>query len=78
MGESSKSGLIKIANEFAAEILIPRDQDPGIASLRSKADVIRLADELKISSGIVAGRFQHLTQKWNYFNGLKSKFQWTA
>jgi len=66
------------ANEFAAEILIPRDRDPKIASLRAKADVILLADELKISPGIVAGRFQRLTQKWNYFNGLKRKFQWTA
>jgi hypothetical protein len=63
MGESSKSGLIKITNEFAAEILIPRDRDPEIASLWAKADVIRLADELKISPGIVAGRFQHLTEK---------------
>jgi Zn-dependent peptidase ImmA (M78 family) len=66
------------ANEFAAEILIPRSRDPEIASLRAKADVIRLADELKISTGIVAGRFQHLTEKWNYFNGLKRKFQWIA
>jgi len=66
------------ANEFAAETLIPRDRDPEIASLKTKADVIRLANELKISPGIVAGRFQHLTQKWSYFNGLKRKFQWAA
>jgi len=66
------------ANEFAADILIPRDRDPEIASLKTKADIIRLANELKISPGIVAGRFQHLTQKWSYFNGLKRKFQWAA
>jgi len=66
------------ANEFAAEILIPRDRDPQIAALRAKADVIRLANELKISPGIVAGRFQRLTKKWNYFNELKHKFQWIA
>jgi len=65
------------ANEFAANILIPRDRDPEIASFRTKEDVIRLANELKISPGIIAGRFQHLTQKWNYFNGLKRKFQWS-
>jgi len=63
MGESSKSGLIKIINEFAAEILIARDRDPEIASLRAKTNVIRLANELKICPGIVAGRFQHLTKK---------------
>jgi HTH-type transcriptional regulator / antitoxin HigA len=66
------------ANEFAADILIPRDRDPEIASLKTKEDIIRLANELKISPGIVAGRFQHLTQKWSYFNGLKRKFQWTT
>ncbi len=66
------------ANEFAAEILIPRSRDPEIASLKAKADVVRLADELKISPGIIAGRFQRLTKKWNYFNGLKRKFQWIA
>jgi len=66
------------ANEFAAETLIPRDRDPQIASLRAKADVIRIANELKISPGIVAGRFQRLTKKWNYFNGLKRKFRWTV
>jgi len=65
------------ANEFAANILIPRDIDPGIASLKTKEDVILLANELKISPGIVAGRFQHLTKKWSYFNGLKRKFQWS-
>jgi len=66
------------ANEFAANILIPRDRDPEIASFRTKEEVIRLANELKISPGIVAGRFQHLTQKWSYFNGLKRKLQWAA
>ena len=66
------------ANEFAAKILIPRDRDPEIASFRAKADVIRLANELKISPGIIAGRFQRLTEKWNYFNGLKRKFQWAS
>jgi HTH-type transcriptional regulator/antitoxin HigA len=66
------------ANEFAADMLIPRDRDPEIASLKTKADIIRLANELKISPGIVAGRFQHLTQKCSYFNGLKRKFQWAT
>jgi hypothetical protein len=78
MGKLSKNGSIKTANEFAAKILIPRDRDPEIASLRAKADVIRLADELKISPGIAAGHFQRLTKKWNYFNVFKRKFQWTA
>ena len=64
------------ANEFATEILIPHERDPEIVLLRAKADVIRLANELQISPGIVVGRFQRLTEKWNYFNGFKRKFQW--
>ncbi len=64
------------ANAFAAEILIPSDRNMEIASLRAKADVIRLAAEFKISPGIVVGRFQRLTEKWNYFNGLKRRFEW--
>jgi len=45
MDESSKSGLIKIANEFAAQIFIPHDQDPGIALLRARADPLMQEDE---------------------------------
>jgi Zn-dependent peptidase ImmA (M78 family) len=64
------------ANEFAAQLLIPRDRDTEIASFRSKADVIRLANELKIFPGIVAGRFQHLTGKWNYFKEFQRRLKW--
>ena len=49
-----------------------------IALLRAKSDVIRLAAELMISPGIVAGRFQRLAEKWNYFNWLKRRFEWVV
>ncbi len=49
-----------------------------LAELPQKNRCVRLADELKISPGIVVGHFQRLTQKWNYFNGLKRKFQWES
>lgn len=65
------------ANDFAAEFLIPPAYDPIIRNLRSKADVIRIAKELQISPGIVAGRFQRLTQKWSYFKGLIKSYCWT-
>ncbi len=57
---------------------MPSDRNLKIASLRAKADVIRLAAELKVSTGIVAGRFQRLTEKWNHFNGFKSRFEWVV
>tara|TARA_B100000959_G_C14993875_1_gene629239 strand:+ start:5979 stop:7058 length:1080 start_codon:yes stop_codon:yes gene_type:complete len=66
------------ANKFAAEILIPRDRERKIAALKSKVDVINIARELGVSPGIVVGRFQRLTKKWNYFNNLKRKFKWAA
>ena len=66
----------KRADAFAAETLIPRRYDSQIAMARSKAGVFRLAAELEISPGIVAGRYQHLTKKWNFFNDLKRKFVW--
>lgn len=64
------------ANEFAAETLIPRKWDDTIASFRSKAEVIALAEKLGLSPGIVAGRYQHLTKKWNFFHDLIRKFEW--
>ncbi|MFP4532702.1 MAG: helix-turn-helix domain-containing protein [Desulfobacterales bacterium] len=64
------------ANEFAAETLIPRKWDKQIKRIRSKAEITQLAKDLDLPPGIVAGRFQHLTGKWNYFNGLIRKFEW--
>ena len=64
------------ANEFAAQFLILRDRDTEIASFRTKAEVVRLANELKISPGIVAGRYQHLTEKWHFFKEFQRSFKW--
>ncbi len=66
----------KKANVFAAQFLIPSTYDRIIRCLKSKADIIRIANELQIAPGIVAGRFQHLTKKWSYFKGLIRSFQW--
>ena len=66
------------ANAFAADFLIPSTYDPVIRSLKSKADVIKVANELQISPGIVAGRFQRLTKKWAHFKGLIRPFYWTT
>ena len=68
----------KKANAFAAEFLIPSKVDPVINRLRSRADVIRMANELQIAPGIVAGRFQRLTKKWSYFKDLIRSFHWAG
>ena len=64
------------ANEYAAEILIPRSWDSTICSITSKRAVIQIARQLGISPGVVGGRYQHLTKKWHFFNELKQKLQW--
>jgi len=68
----------KRANRFAAEYLIPSSYDEEICAYSSRAEIIRLADRLGISRGIVAGRYQYLTGKWHYFNDLIRTFDWKA
>ncbi|MBM4272473.1 MAG: helix-turn-helix domain-containing protein [Deltaproteobacteria bacterium] len=64
------------ANRFAAEYLIPSRYDNEIRIYYSKEEIIRLADKLNISPGIVAGRYQFLTKKWNFFQDLIRTFEW--
>jgi Zn-dependent peptidase ImmA (M78 family) len=66
------------ADDFAAEILIPSRYDPDIKQVRSKSEIITMADELGISPGIVAGRYQFLTGKWNFFKDLIRKLEWAS
>lgn len=65
------------ANDFAAELLISQKWNNRIRFITSKREVQQIASELDIAPGIVVGRYQHLTKKWNYFNELKCKFQWS-
>lgn len=76
-GKSKDSRELR-ADEFSAELLIPSNYNNQISKLRAKVEVLRLAEELQISPGIVVGRFQRLTQKWRLFNGLKRKFIWSG
>ena len=66
------------ADDFAAEMLIPRRFDPAIAQARLAADLESIAQEVGVCPGIVVGRFQHLTHKWTHFNSLKPKFEWVS
>ncbi len=68
----------KRADEFAAETLIPRRYDSDIFGIQSKAEIKRIAEQLHVSPGIVVGRYQHLTHKWNYFNELKRRYDWAT
>ncbi|MDH3348923.1 MAG: helix-turn-helix domain-containing protein [Desulfobulbaceae bacterium] len=65
------------ANQYAAEVLIPRRYNERIKHMVSKKEILEIAKELAIAPGIVAGRYQHLTGKWNFFNDLQRKFEWS-
>ena len=76
-GKSRNSKELR-ADDFSAELLIPDSYNAQISTLKSKVSVLRLAEALQISPGVVVGRFQRLTNKWNLFNGLKRKFIWSG
>ena len=64
------------ANEYAADVLIPHKFNDRIKMATSKKEISTIAKNLNIAPGIVVGRYQFLTKKWNFFNELKRKFAW--
>jgi len=64
------------ANEYAADILIPKRHNDEIVAATSKKKIKAIAKELGISPGIVVGRYQFLTKNWYLFNDLKKRFEW--
>ncbi len=65
------------ANQYAAEILIPAKYNATISTFRSRDEILVLADNLGIAPGIVVGRYQYLTGKWNFFKELMRTLQWS-
>lgn len=66
------------ANEFAANLLIPKQYLSQLPFLRSKNQIRSFANNLSIAPGIVVGRMQHdkyLSQ--SHCNDLKRKIQWS-
>ncbi|MBT8419729.1 MAG: helix-turn-helix domain-containing protein [Gammaproteobacteria bacterium] len=64
------------ADEFAADFLIPNKYNTRIENLQSRTEVVQMADELGVASGIVAGRYQFLTKRWNYYEDLIRSLEW--
>ncbi len=64
------------ANEYAAEVLIPHRFNDQIQAATSRNEILAIANNLEIVPGIVVGRYQYLTQKWDFFHGLRRKFEW--
>ena len=64
------------ANEYAAEVLIPHRFNDQIQTAISRNEILAIAKDLAIAPGIVVGRYQFLTQKWDFFHDLRRKFEW--
>lgn len=64
------------ANEFAGEILIPKLSNSRIAGAKNASDLKEIAGELGVSVGIVTGRYQFLTKRWDYHKNLIRTFNW--
>ena len=64
------------ADKFAADTLISEKYNARIISIRTKAELRTLAAQLGVSPGIVAGRYQHLTNKWTWFKDQIRTLNW--
>lgn len=65
------------ANEFAADMLIPKEHSDSLSSLRSKDDVRHFARNVGIAPGIVVGQLQKRgIIPYSHLNGLKQKLSW--
>ena len=64
------------ADRFAADTLIPARYNARIQAAQRDADILALADELGVSPGIVAGRYQFLTRRWSWFKALIRPLDW--
>lgn len=67
------------ADQYAAEILIPREFHADLAMLRDDRSIIRFARQLGISRGIVVGQMQFKKiVGFNRFTHLKVFYQWNS
>jgi HTH-type transcriptional regulator / antitoxin HigA len=66
------------ANEFAMDVLIPKERRAEIGQLHSSSAIRCFAEDLDISPGIVAGQYQRMTQCYNrkWVHNLKRRFEW--
>lgn len=66
------------ANEFATNVLVPREHRTSMLRLRTAREIIRFALRIGVSPGIIVGQLQHLgSLKYSQLNGLKRRFSWT-
>lgn len=78
-GKLDDDAMEKEADDFAANILIPREHSAKLPFLRgSRSDIRTFAASIGIAPGIVVGRMQHdKIIPISYCNDLKVTFKWS-
>ncbi|NQV15378.1 ImmA/IrrE family metallo-endopeptidase [bacterium] len=66
------------ANVFAENVLIPEEYRNQLSRMRkNKYDIVRFAQRVKVSPGIVVGQLQHSGRiRYKDFNSLKRRYRW--
>lgn len=66
------------ANQFAADMLLPKEYQDRLPEIRGNLrGIVRLAREAGISRGIIVGQLQHRgLVKQGHFNHLKIRYNW--
>jgi len=76
--DNSKAPMELEANQFASDVLIPRelhDRMPDAA--KTLRGIVKLARDADVSPGIVVGQMQHRgLVKHNHYNTLKRRYRW--
>lgn len=77
IAETSPSDPDEIeADKRAAEFLIPSKYNCIIKAVKSASEIVSIANKLGISAGIVAGRYQYLTRRWQEYKSLIHPLKW--
>jgi HTH-type transcriptional regulator / antitoxin HigA len=73
-----QDGLEAEANEFAADMLVPRQYRDRLSTATTPSDFNALADEVGVDVTIIAGQRGHLTSEWRKVQPLRKKLDVAA
>ncbi len=68
---SRDSSIEREADDFASETLIPASVRSRLLAAHTDHDIEAIADDVRVSAGVVAGRWQFESNNYTRFNGLR-------
>ncbi len=75
IGADDADGQESAANDYAASILVPPPYAERLTERTSPAEAVRIASEIGIHSGIVAGRLGHLYNTWPKYARIRRRLE---